>query len=136
MPWALQPSPSEQARRFAEKLNCTTTDTKLMVSCLKSLPAQEVISGHFETMDPLRETISVFVPTIEMNIHDGKTFLAESPEKLIDSGNFAKVPAISGINFHEGLLNSAGKCMKVKILEIISGQHIFFVSLPSSHLSE
>jgi len=107
-PWSIYKSPKEQALRYAEKLNCTTANSKSMVNCLKSLPLSEIMEMHTETADPLREVISVFVPTIEKYIPDGKTFLAEDPKVLLENGMFTKVPLLTGVDSEEGLINSAG----------------------------
>lgn len=74
---------------------------------MKNLTASEVVHGHSGVSDPLRELIDVFVPTVELNIPDGQTFLAEHPSTILESGNINKVPSIIGLNSEEGLLNSA-----------------------------
>lgn len=117
MPWALNTSPEKQASRFIEQLNCSRTEPHQTLRCLKDLPAHQIASVHMETTDPLRDLESVFVPTIEKNIPDGKTFLAENPRKLLETGAFSKVPFMGGILENEGIINSAG--MSVKLLHHI-----------------
>ncbi len=75
---------------------------------MKNLTALEVVLGHQVVSDPLRQLIDVFVPTVEHNIEDGKTFLAEHPMEVLKKGLINKVPSIIGFNSDEGLLNSAG----------------------------
>lgn len=107
-PWALTNDPVSQSKKFASKLGCYSESTKEMVACMKNLTALEVVMGHQVVSDPLRQLIDVFVPTIEHNIPDGKTFLSEHPMELLKKGLINKVPSIIGFNADEGLLNSAG----------------------------
>lgn len=75
---------------------------------MKNLTAMEVVMGHQVVSDPLRQLIDVFVPTVELDIPDGKTFLSEHPMAVLKEGAINKVPSIIGFNADEGLLNSAG----------------------------
>jgi hypothetical protein len=81
---------------------------------------------HTETTDPLRELITVFVPTLEENIADGKTFLAENPHDIIKSGKYSKVPLLTGVDSDEGLINSAGIFMFEKLQECILHDDVSF----------
>lgn len=56
---------------------------------------------------PLRDAITLFVPTIERFV-DEETFLSEHPQVLLKEGRFNKVAMIAGVNSEEGLLTSAG----------------------------
>lgn len=106
-PWALTNDPVSQSKKFAVNLGCPTDTTKEMVACLKNLTASEVVKGHQVVSDPLRQLIDVFVPTIELPIPDGNTFLSEHPMTILKKGAINKVPSIIGFNADEGLLNSA-----------------------------
>lgn len=108
MPWAVNLNPAKQAKRFATQVNCPTTGSSLeMVKCLKSKDAMDLVSVHAETSDNLRPLVAVFLPTIETETGDGSSFLTQRPRTIIDSGNFHKVPLLTGINDAEGLLISA-----------------------------
>lgn len=123
-PWALTNDPVSQARKFASNLGCSSDNSKEVVFCMKNLTAMEVVSGHLGVSDPLREIIDVFVPTVELNITDGNTFLAEHPKKLLQAGKINKVPAIIGFNSEEGLLNSAGRLLLIPIFSVNRFQDI------------
>ncbi|KAG4074888.1 hypothetical protein HA402_009313 [Bradysia odoriphaga] len=104
--WALYPDPEKQAKRFAAKFGCPVDNSKEMVDCLKTLDAVELVNAHYEMLLPLRDSITMFVPTIESPIDD-QTFLSESPHILLKEGRFNKMPMMAGVNSEEGLLTSA-----------------------------
>jgi carboxylesterase type B len=108
MPWGILPDPAAQARRFALQNNCPTVNTKEMVKCLKSKKASDLVEIHKETTDSLRPMISLYLPTIEKDLKDGKSFLTDQPKTIIESGKFNKVPLLAGVNSAEGLLISGG----------------------------
>jgi carboxylesterase type B len=106
--WSYLKNPAKQAKRFASQANCPTTPTSAMVLCLKKKDAKELVSIHAEIGDQTRPRSAVFLPTIEIEMNDGKSFLTQEPKKIIESGNFAKVPILSGVNDAEGLIFSSG----------------------------
>lgn len=107
MPWAVYPHPAKQAKRFAQQLNCPVGNTQEMVKCLKSKEAMDIVQVHREMKDNLRPVIATFVPTVEMDKSDGKAFLLDMPRRIIESGNYNKVPFFTGVNNAEGLMMSA-----------------------------
>ncbi|CAL8090404.1 unnamed protein product [Orchesella dallaii] len=106
-PWALTKDPVPQLKKFASNLGCYSENSKEMVSCMKNLTATEVVRGHHVVADPLRQLIDVFVPTVELNIPDGKTFLTDNAMNVLKTGVVNKVPMMTGANSEEGLINSA-----------------------------
>jgi Carboxylesterase. len=52
----------------------------------------------------------LFTPTTERGVAEGEeTFLEGNPMDLMTQGKFHKVPYLSGLNSHEGLLMLKGK---------------------------
>lgn len=49
----------------------------------------------------------VFTATIEAVNDTGTAFLNEDPERILEKGNFPKLPLIMGVNADEGLLQSS-----------------------------
>jgi carboxylesterase type B len=78
-----------------------------MIKCLKSVNAYDIAEIHRELLDPLREAIAIFKPSVEVNIDDGNTFLEEHPKDLAMRGEYNKAPWIFGVNSEEGLITSA-----------------------------
>lgn len=87
----------QSSRRLAEKLDCADVkDTDLMLKCLRSRKAQEILQfagGGF------------FYPVID------KRFLLDSPINLRKAGKFQKVPTMAGFVSDEGsfLLGSSSQ---------------------------
>ncbi|CAL8090401.1 unnamed protein product [Orchesella dallaii] len=104
--WAINREPAKQAKRFAAKFNCSVTDPEEMVACLKAVDGHTFVKAHQEMLLPLRDKITLFVPTIE-TVHDKNTFLPEEPLESLLSGRVNKVPLIVGVNKEEGLLSSS-----------------------------
>ena len=106
--WARMRNPKEQAVRFAKRAKCPTADTKEMVRCLRKLPSQDLIALEGDMLEYPRNPMTLFVPTVE-TVKDERTFLGEQPEEVLKSGDFNKVPFLTGVNSHEGLIASARK---------------------------
>ena len=78
---------SQSSRDLAEKLNCTDVKTDLMLKCLRSKKAKEVLkfSGG-----------GLFYPVVDNH------FLADSPINLRKAGKFQKLPTLAGFVSNEG----------------------------------
>jgi len=46
--WAVVENPDEVAKRFAKKVNCSTTSSEEMVECLKNKPAKDLIEVRLQ----------------------------------------------------------------------------------------
>jgi carboxylesterase type B len=103
-PWAIRGNVAAQAKRYAKSLNCPTEDLKDLVKCLKKKPVKELLEAHRESSDHLRDPITIFGPTIE--VPSKSAFMTEHPRELISKGKASRVPFMTGINSHEGLLSS------------------------------
>lgn len=106
--WSFVRKPREQANDFSKKVNCPTTSTEEMVSCLKALPGRKLADVLRGTHDVLHPRLDVFGPTAESgypNENDTDTFLAEHPREILQRGEIqSPVPMISGVNSEEGLI--------------------------------
>jgi carboxylesterase type B len=110
MPWSIYKYPEFQARRFAAQAKCPSgRNTEVMLACLKGRSAQELVSIHAEFSDNLRPLSANFFPTIEKDFGDGTDFLSKKPMKILQSGKFARVPFMTGVNSAEGLMISSSK---------------------------
>ncbi|XP_021951286.1 venom carboxylesterase-6 [Folsomia candida] len=104
--WVINNQPGPQAQRLGAQVGCPTNDTRAMVDCLKKLDASDIVGVHMEVLDPLRDHVTIFKPTIEV-IDDDQAFLTKHPKEIIKSGNFSRLPWIAGVNSEEGLITSA-----------------------------
>jgi carboxylesterase type B len=73
-----------------------------------SKDADTIADIHKELLDPLRDGIAIFKPSLEIP-YGSSTFISELPIEMAKRGNFTKVPWIHGVNSEEGLIFSAGK---------------------------
>ncbi|ODN00458.1 Venom carboxylesterase-6 [Orchesella cincta] len=105
--WAVNREPRKQALRFLNQLGCPSDNKTAMIQCLKSANAYDIAEIHREVLDPLREAITIYKPSIEVPIDDGNTFISEHPKDLALRGDYIKVPWIFGVNSEEGLITSA-----------------------------
>jgi carboxylesterase type B len=85
--------PKQHAIGLAQKVSCPTDNTTAMISCMKKIPAYDLLitlesikSGAGRRMWP---------------VVDGK-FIPESPDVLIRLGQFNKVPHLAGVTSDEG----------------------------------
>lgn len=97
--WALQKDPIVWAHALADKLQCPTTNSTEMVDCLRQQQAEDLVAAAF-SLGEYDVMIQPFVPVIE-DPETGK-FITELPLKILQSGNFNKVPLITGVNKDEG----------------------------------
>ncbi|CAL8100204.1 unnamed protein product [Orchesella dallaii] len=105
--WAVNKDPRKQALRYLNQLGCPSENKTAMVECLKSANAYDIAEIHRELLDPLREAITIFKPSVEVDIPDGNTFITEHPRDLALRGDYNRVPWIMGVNSEEGLITSA-----------------------------
>jgi len=97
LPFSLHPSPAKLARRFAEMLGCSTDNSLEMVKCLQKIDFKTLASVQLGMFDNFR-------PTIEFDFGDGAAFITDHPLRILESGNYNKVPYMTGVNSGEGLL--------------------------------
>ncbi|XP_043933097.1 acetylcholinesterase isoform X2 [Protopterus annectens] len=97
-PWAtVIPSEARQrATRLAELLECPINNDTEMIDCLRTKEPQAVVDKEFYALPYQTIFRFPFVPVI-----DGD-FLQDTPETMLNAGNFKKTDILVGVNQDEG----------------------------------
>lgn len=100
-PWSHTRKPKRYAKRLAEEMQCRDTDNSAAIlKCLREVPAKVISVRQLAknlTVKFYEDPIAGFGPTVEPIVGDGSnTFLSTSPYELLVSGNFSKVPILTG----------------------------------------
>ncbi|KAH8312056.1 hypothetical protein KR044_009134 [Drosophila immigrans] len=90
------------ARRQARLLKCPESPIKDLVSCLRGKPMLDYVASYSGMFDIGWSPVLNWIPVIEQD-YGQERFLVEDPYKTALSGNFYKVPIISGITEFEFL---------------------------------
>lgn len=105
-PWA-QPAhkgaPSKKAARLASLFKCDDKNTKVMVDCLRKVPAYDLMSKFNDFFQWENQPMIPFPPVVEPDHPDA--FLSEHPRET--SLKSLAIPIMIGITTGEGLLTSA-----------------------------
>ncbi|CAG7834680.1 unnamed protein product [Allacma fusca] len=101
--WQTNRSYSEQVDMLGNRFACPTEPRKAFVNCLQRVDAAELSSIHAAVQSPVHPLRDAFSPSIE-SIVDSDAFLTTQPYRLLELGNFNKVPWLSGANQAEGLI--------------------------------
>lgn len=100
--WAVEEHPRSYASQLASSLNCNDESSQTIVKCLRHKSSVDLISAQQAKLEygffPLRTA-----PVVDRGFRT-EPFLPDFPEILLESGNFTKVPLISGVTENEGLL--------------------------------
>ncbi|KAG8298340.1 hypothetical protein J6590_016228 [Homalodisca vitripennis] len=103
-PWALQHDPKSRAIKLAKVLGCEASeDPDFIVRFLQSVPADEIVGATQKIAaekEYTRNYTLVFMPCVEISGSD--PFLSDTPEALMQRGEFAQVPVILGCTVKEG----------------------------------
>ncbi|XP_050687702.1 juvenile hormone esterase-like isoform X2 [Eriocheir sinensis] len=99
-PHAIVRKPLAVALKLGLNVGCTTTDSKDLVSCLRSLPA-ETINNQIPSLFLWDEEPMPFGPVIDA-WRGSNAFLSDEPHHLIRHGQFLHVPWMVGTNRHDG----------------------------------
>ncbi|KAG8262898.1 hypothetical protein J6590_043886 [Homalodisca vitripennis] len=105
--WAFQDNPREKALLLARDLGCTSEDPDTVLEFLMGVPAMDLVtsqdSDKLRTEKEMVQRVSViFTPCVEK--YGNAPFLTDCPRKLMERGEFAKVPVIIGLTDKEGML--------------------------------
>ncbi|CAG7713561.1 unnamed protein product [Allacma fusca] len=100
--WSIQPQPLESATLLAQRLNCSTNTTEVMVACLKRVDASLISRYSSLSGGEVKNDLEVFCPSVEVPSEDA--FLTKHPYDIIEDGEAQRVPWISGSASGEGLL--------------------------------
>lgn len=106
-PWALVEEPRDRAFRLGAVLGCKTTDSRELVEFLRTVPAHRLVEDAVkaQTAEERASNMLFFAPTLEKGAQKGEeVFLTGKPLDLMQEGRFHKVPFMSGITSHEGML--------------------------------
>nr|CAD7393015.1 unnamed protein product [Timema cristinae] len=104
-PWAFHKNTQPYAFNLGNKLGLNTIDAQELATFLRSQPATNLINnlGGLVSQDESAHVLYLpFVPATEYPISGEETFLPSDPYTLVTSGNFNKVPYITGANLLEG----------------------------------
>nr|CAD7261173.1 unnamed protein product [Timema shepardi] len=93
-PGAFHKNTQPYAFNLGAKLGLNTTDAQELATFLRNTSTNDLESVHL--------TYKPFVPATEYPISGEETFLPSDPYTLVTSGNFNKVPYITGSNLLEG----------------------------------
>lgn len=101
-PWAVQKDPKRIANEYARALGIGPNDTNV-AEFLRSKPESELV---FATFSPnLIHTQSLaFAPVVERTFPNVVPFITRSPQAIMNSGRFYKVPTITGTTSSDGLI--------------------------------
>ncbi|CAH1997706.1 unnamed protein product [Acanthoscelides obtectus] len=102
--WAVRLGPLKKAQKLATLLGCETENTKVMVKCLKSRPASQIVIQTDEMHEVGCLPFSLFVPVVDKQAK--RPFLEDLPENLLKAGKVLDVPWMASFNHDEGLLLS------------------------------
>lgn len=99
-PWALQEDPVAIAKEVARVLNIGE-DIKDIGKFLRMIPAQKLTFAALSE-NLVRNIKLSFSPTVEKTFPKIDAFITSSPKEIMRSGNFHKVPTITGMLSNEG----------------------------------
>ncbi|KAJ4438848.1 hypothetical protein ANN_14801 [Periplaneta americana] len=119
--WAMDEDPQRLAFHLGEVLGCRTNDSVILAEFLRATPIRRIM----EALDKVKQKEvqfrgkCLFTPVIERGRVEGEeAFLEESPVDLMNQGRFHKVPLITGITSHEGLIMLKEILMNPQQLEL------------------
>nr|CAD7193843.1 unnamed protein product [Timema douglasi] len=110
-PTAFSESTNERAFRLGSALGLKTNDGQKLVDFFRTLPATQLIASQNKGMteeESEKALAAAFIPTTEFTVKGEDTFLPDSPRKLLKSGQFKKIPYITGVNQNEGFIGLMG----------------------------
>nr|CAD7268129.1 unnamed protein product [Timema shepardi] len=104
-PWSYMSDPRERAFRMGQALGYTGDDDQALVDFLRTLTADELIAAQGKALSQEEKNGGEeypFVATAESSVSSGDVvFLPDEPIKMMQSGQFNKVPYIIGANSEE-----------------------------------
>ncbi len=112
-PWAFVANPKSVAKRLSYSIGCPTKNPRYLVACLMNKEPNEIVAAQHDLSGWEDDPIVPFAPSIEDSKKVagdlGTVFLPDHPLVMWESGNFNRVPWITGVNDQEGsTLYSAG----------------------------
>ncbi|KAJ6637789.1 Juvenile hormone esterase [Pseudolycoriella hygida] len=108
-PWAYQPDPEAVAHQLAKDMGITFTDNADLIRQLREAKPSEMnhaTPGMLDYPIPRGHSAIPFVPSLDpANVAPEERFLPEEPIVLMNKGEFARVPYVTGFNDGESLFN-------------------------------
>ena len=104
-PWVMTEKASEKAYEVASFVNCTQKDHKIMLNCLRQIPAQDLVMVAKKFQPFLYNPFSPFGVVVEPQ--SDTAFLTDHPLKHLQEGNFRKLPWFLSQTQDEGLYPAA-----------------------------
>ncbi|XP_054261394.1 esterase FE4-like isoform X2 [Macrosteles quadrilineatus] len=119
--WSFQEKPVEKTFLLAKNLGCSSQDPDKILEFLKSIPALDLVKAQDnESLPTDKEKIQkfalLFLPCVEKPGTSAAPFLPDYPRKLMERGEFNRVPVILGSTDKEGLLALALKEVKCNLV--------------------
>lgn len=104
-PWGMQHDPIRTASTLVKNLGYDTKDPQEMYDIISKKSPDEVIKGiKYSRSKNWITAETLFVPCVENNLAGVEPIVTEFPVRIIESGNYTKVPMIIGFNDKEGML--------------------------------
>ncbi|KAG8281695.1 carboxylic ester hydrolase activity protein [Homalodisca vitripennis] len=115
-PWVLAENSRSKAETLARSVNCSTSDSGLLLQCLQGVPAQNLLLRLEELFTPwFLNPFSPFGVVVEVN-HD-EAFLSKSPYQLLSEGDVKDAPWLTSMTTEEGLFPAATFIKNTSLLQ-------------------
>jgi carboxylesterase type B len=99
-PWSYETNPLPYAQGLSGLVDCPTDNSTLMLSCLQNRSAEEILVAYMEFAYN-----SVVPQSYFMTVIDGTGgILPDEPVNIISSGQYNKVPYLTGLTENDGLI--------------------------------
>lgn len=101
--WSLQENASIRAKSLGRALGCPTNTSKILIKCLKTKPAFDIVNATIVSLYPYFPFPNVlFGPVVEK--YGCKPFLTEHPYRLLQKKQLIDLPWLTSHVSHEGYL--------------------------------
>jgi carboxylesterase type B len=101
LPFTYQPNPLPFAKALALHLNCSTSNTSLMLQCLQGVSVDTLYDAQAEFDQGPTASPLYYIPVVDGQVEDG--LLPDQPINLIRNEQYNMVPYLSGLTENEGL---------------------------------
>lgn len=145
-PWSFVANPKTVAKRLSFSIGCPTKNPRYLVACLMNKEPTEIVAAQHDLSGWDDDPIVPFAPSIEESRKaSGDIFLPDHPLVMWESGNYNRVPWMTGVNSQEGatLYSSSENLYIFYITNFIKGKkgfsktcRIFSVILNSTELTD
>jgi len=96
----------KSAERFAGFLNCPFTSSNDLKKCMKAKTVLELLQAQLAFNKWAIFPFNTFAPSVEPS-KTPQPFLTNTPQNLLESGNYNKLPWITGFSEDEGTIGSS-----------------------------